>query len=137
MPATAHVPACWTFMATLAICVVYIVESAERDVQAIDLSGGWTLRNLNQSIRVPGRVPGYAPQILYEAGVLPEPLSRCNGSALATVQASAQYFDRLQIQTSCSTSGLQKRLGFSNAYLKSMRTHWLTNTENGCSWGWT
>ena len=72
-----------TLAAAFAIVFLCHVESASRGLRVVDLSGGWTLRNWNQSIRVPGRVPGYAPQILYEAGVLPEPLSRCNTNRLS------------------------------------------------------
>ena len=86
MLAATPFPARWTFVMGLTLSVARIVDSAYRDVQAIDLSGDWTLRNRNQSIRVPARVPGHAPQILYEAGVLPEPLSRCRVAASTLAQ---------------------------------------------------
>ncbi|KAL0023786.1 hypothetical protein WJX77_005013 [Trebouxia sp. C0004] len=65
----------------LAFCLVYVIVA----VQSVhscwappfvdQLVDGWTLCNLNGSISIPTRVPGYALQTLYEQGLIEPPLS--------------------------------------------------------------
>lgn len=62
-------------------CLVYVIIA----VQSVhccwappfvdQLVGGWTLSNLNGSISIPTRVPGYALQTRHEQGLIEHPLS--------------------------------------------------------------
>lgn len=73
---------CLLFRVVVIIVVFSFAQCDFPDLSVNQLSKGWTLSNLNGSISMPARVPGYALQTLYEHGIIEDPLSGYADEAL-------------------------------------------------------